>query len=92
MLHPDIVEGTIARYCGRLAGNVNGGLSQMLTPRRRDPPYLSKPTTPCSVPRATPQRGGQADLLDMLQRQIIQLHEEIAGDVVLINGAFGRGV
>ena len=57
MLHPDIAEGTIARYCGRLAGNVNGGLSQMLTPRRRDPPYLSKPTTPCSVPRATAHRG-----------------------------------
>ena len=33
MMHPDIAEGTIARYCGRMAGNVNGGLQQLLTPR-----------------------------------------------------------
>ena len=77
MLHPDIAEGTIARYCGRLAGNVNGGLSQMLTPRRLNPPSISKPATPSSVPRATPQRKVQAGLSEMLERQIIQLLEEI---------------
>ena len=26
MMNPEIAEGTIARYCGHLAGNVNGGL------------------------------------------------------------------
>lgn len=90
MLHPEIAEGTIARYCGRLAGNVNGGLSQMLTPRRLDPPSISVPTTPFSVPRATPQRRVQADLPEMLQRQIIQLHEEIDGDVVLMEHLFAE--
>ena len=38
MMHPEIAEGTIARYCSRLAGNVNGGLQQLLTPRREQPP------------------------------------------------------
>ena len=34
MMHPEMAEGTIARFCGKLAGSVTGGLQQLLTPRR----------------------------------------------------------
>ena len=56
MMHPEMAEGTIARFCGRLAGNVNGGLQQLLTPRRVEHVPVSQSTTPMSVHRATPAR------------------------------------
>jgi hypothetical protein len=97
MMHPDMAEGTIARFCGRLAGNVNGGLQQLLTPRRVEPAPASQAPTPMSLPRATPARRAQPDLADTLRHQIILLHEEVDGDEVMmqhliadLNQALGR--
>ena len=84
MMHPEMVEGTIARFCGRLAGNVNGGLQQLLTPRRVEPAPASQAPTPMSLPRATPTRHAQPDLAETLRQQIILLHEEVEGDQVMM--------
>lgn len=84
MMNPEIAEGTIARYCGRLAGNVNGGLQQLLTPRREQPPPPSETVTPASAPRPTPSRHRAMDLPETLQNQVILLAEEVAGDTVMM--------
>ena len=84
IMHPEMAEGTIARYCGRLAGNANGGLQQLLTPRRVEHPPVSQATTPMSMSRPTPVRTSQVDLAETLRLQIILLHEEIGGDEVMM--------
>ena len=91
MMHPDIAEGTIARYCGRMAGNVNGGLQQLLTPRRVRTHAPEEFCTPCGgstsvpvTPVPTPQRPRGADLPETLQQQIITLHEEVGDDPFLL--------
>jgi len=84
MMNPEIAEGTIARYCGRLAGNVNGGLQQLLTPRREQSPPPSETVTPAIAPRPTPSRQRAMDLLETLQNQVILLVEEVAGDTIMM--------
>ena len=91
MMHPDIAEWTIARYCGRMAGNVNGGLKQLLTPWRIPINWMEDYGTPISqsssvpvTPNHTPQRRYAPDVADALQMQVIQLHEEVGEDQFLM--------
>lgn len=84
MMHPEIAEGTIARYCGRLAGNVNGGLQQLLTPRPEQPPPPTETVTPTTAPRPTPSRQRAMDLPETLRNQVILLAEEVARDTVVM--------
>ena len=97
MMHPEMAEGTIARYCGRLAGNVNGGLQQLLTPRRVEHPPVSQAPTPMSIPSVTPARRADHDLAETLQQQMKLLHDEVDGDELMtqhliadLNQALGR--
>jgi hypothetical protein len=84
MMHPEIAEGTIARYCGHLAGNVSGGLQQLLTPRREQPLPPTDTVTPTTGPRPTPSRQRAMDLPETLQNQVILLAEEVARDPVMM--------
>ncbi|KAG0554069.1 hypothetical protein KC19_12G059900 [Ceratodon purpureus] len=84
MMHPEIAEGTIARYCGRLAGNVNGGLRQLLTPQRVQPPSFAEAETPYSPVKPSPVRPVSQDLPEMLSQQVNSLAAEVAGDTVLM--------
>jgi hypothetical protein len=91
MMHPDITEGTIARYCGRMAGNVNGGLHQLLTPRRILNPPQEEASTPIGEPSSypvtpihTPHRCNAVDLPDSLRLRVIELHKEVDGDSFLM--------
>ena len=90
MMNPDIAEGTIARYCGRMAGNANGGLGQLLTPSRAQNKVPVEVYTPLgdhtSVPQTpvtTPRRGRVIDLQDTLRQQFIHLHELVDEDSFL---------
>lgn len=97
MMNPDVAEGTIARFCGRLAGSVTGGLNQLLTPQRVQVPTMTESNTPFSAPRPTPQRKNFEDPAETLRLRIIELHEEVDGDTVMmdhliaeLNRALGR--
>ena len=91
MMNPEIAEGTIARYCGRMAGNVNGGLKQLLTPSRVQYPTSEGVSTPIRetthvpmTPSHTPQRPSAQDLPNTLRQQVILLTEEVDGDYVMM--------
>ena len=84
MMHPEIAEGTIARYCGRLAGNINGGLRQLLTPQRVQPPPSAESDTPYSAVRPTPVKPVSQDIPATLSQLVITLGQEVAGDTVLM--------
>ena len=84
MMHPEIAEGTIARFCGRLAGNKNGGLRQLLTPQRVQPPPTVESETPYSATRLSPLKPVSQNLEEVLSQQVIQLGEEVKGDTVLM--------
>ena len=91
MMNPDLAEGTIARYCGRMAGNINGGLKQLLTPRRQNNAEPVGAFTPCGdsagvpvTPNITPRWRTVEDLPDMLSQQILLLSEEVNGDSVMM--------
>ena len=91
MMNPDLAEGTIARYCGRMAGTVNGGLQQLLTPRRQThvesqchfTPSGDSATVPVT-PNQTPQRCRTEDLPNTLYQQVTLLSEEVNGDSFLM--------
>ena len=84
MMNSDVAEGTIARFCGRLAGSVTGGLHQLLTPHKVQMPPTSESNTPFSAARPTSQRRKDEDPAETLRLQVIELHEEVDGDSVMI--------
>ena len=90
-MHPDIAESTIVRYCGRMAGNVNGGLHQLFTPRQIHNPPQEEASTPIGQPSSvsvtpihTPHRRNTVDMPNTLRLRVIELHEEVDGDSFLM--------
>ena len=87
MLRPDIAEDRIARFCGRQAGTIVGGMKQLLAPStpQHHPPFSAN-TTPILTPKRTPLRNSvpAKDLSNSLRQLVIDLSEEVMGDVVLI--------
>ena len=92
MLRPDLAEGTIARYCGRTLGNLNGGVREMLNPSQC---YVStevnteagqncagaSTTGVQQVKRFRPQ----GNLLDTLRNQAVALIEHVEGQDLLMD-------
>ena len=59
ILHPELAEGTITRYCGSLAGTCEGGRANMLDPVVHFPPDCED-TGPSSTP-ALGQHGSNGE-------------------------------
>lgn len=85
MIRPDIAEGTIARFCGRQAGNAQGGMGRVLL-------TVTEENTPCPVPspvsepKQTPVKRNSAvpDVAESLRQLIVSLHDEVTGNPVLM--------
>ena len=87
MLRPDIVEGTIARFCGKHVGTVIGGMRELLTPSTSlRYPQFPPDTAPVCTPKQTPvpTSVSSKDLGEALRQLVIDLSEEVTEDIVLV--------
>lgn len=86
MIRPDIAEGTIARFCGKQAGNATGGMGGLLSPTRLTDTQGTAPS-PIPAPRPTPTRRAVPanDLGKAIRQLVIDLSEEVTGDTVLMD-------
>lgn len=86
MIRPDVAEGTIARFCGRQVGNVQGGMWHVL-----DPTMVSDHTecfpSPACTPKPTPAKksGPVKDVANTLRQLVVDLSQDVAGDPVLMD-------
>lgn len=86
MLRPDIAEGTIARFCGKQAGNVTGGMQRLLDCSESIPYSPSRDSSPVATPVQTPARTAVTtnDLSESLVQLVITLSNEVYGERLLM--------
>jgi hypothetical protein len=88
MLHPDLAEGTITRYCGSLAGICEGGRANMMDPVVHFPEDCDDTGPSCSsaMARATASRN-TASVTDMettVRNLATELMAAATGDTFLL--------
>ena len=90
MVHPSLAEGTITRYCGSLAGRVEGGRGNMLDPIEHFPNDSGDTTTPTPTPTALRPRGSQCqtpsggDMEKHIRNLAAEFVEAATGDTFLL--------
>lgn len=87
MLRPDIAEGKIAHFCGKHVGTPIGGMRELLTPSTPlGHPQFPSDTAAVGTPKQTLVRTSVSskDLGEALRQLVIDLSEEVTGDIVLM--------
>ena len=90
MLHPSLAEGTITRYCGSLAGTVEGGRGNMLDPVEHFPNDDNDIGAPVPTPTSMRGTGSQCvtpcgeDMENHVRNITAELMETATDDIFLL--------
>jgi hypothetical protein len=85
MLYRVIAEGTIARFCVRLVGVVNGGLKGMLTTIRIEPPPFMFMASPILfITNTRPIKPTKVGMAKKFRKQVVELFNQVKDDYMLI--------
>ena len=88
ILHPNLAEGTITRYCGSLAGTTEGGRGNMLDPIAHFPDncYDNVPTLPTPTPGQGSQRvtPSEEDMEKKVRNLATEFMDTATGDPFLL--------
>ena len=88
MMHPDLAEGRIARYCGSMKGTASGGLQNMLCtiePGYNIPEVVTPVTTPTDTPARRPESVSSAQMEDSICRLSISIIDNSRGNDTLLH-------
>ncbi len=81
LLHPDLVEGTIAQFCGSLKGTLQGGLKNLFSPQVGTNPHIMT-TPPTSIHKLTTPI--QINLEEQLRSTTLDMVDVANGNPILL--------